>query len=203
MPTEPEVFALADHALNDVVQQIGDDQWQLAIPEWIKLGRVSRDGLTLRALLNYHAYDDAWVPAMVAGQTMDDVGDGKWKDEDLLGEDPKKNFAAIVETAVSAALAVTPGQLMQTAHLSFGDFSVQEYFWQISQFRAFRAYEFGVLIGVDPTLPEDLVAGLWEQLQPNVEHWRAIGVYGPAVPLPADAPLHDKLLGITGREPRH
>jgi|SRR5450631_312204 len=136
MPTEPEVFALADHALNSVVQQIGDDQWQLAIPEWIKLGRVSRDGLTLRALLNYHAYDDAWVPAMVAGKTMDAVGAGKWKHEDLLGEDPKKKFAAIVETAASAALAVTP-------------------------------------------------------------------VFGPAVPVPADAPLQDKLLGLTGRQPQH
>jgi len=128
---------------------------------------------------------------------------GAWKDEDLLGDDPKKNFAAIVDAAVSAALAVTPEQLKHTAHLSFGDFTVQEYFWQISQFRAFRACELAVLIGVDPTLPNELVAGLWEQLQPHVEQWRAIGVFGLAVPVPADAPLQDKLLGLTGRQPQH
>jgi hypothetical protein len=92
--------------------------------------------------------------------------------------------------------------LLQTAHLSFGDFTVQEYFWQITQFRAFRAYEFAVLIGADPTLPDDLVRGVWDQLQPHVEQWRAIGVFGPAIQVPADAPLQDKLLALSGRQPR-
>jgi hypothetical protein len=199
---EPELFILADRALDDVVQRIRDDQWSLAIPEWIRVGRVSRDGLDLRTLVNYHAYDDSWVPDMLAGRTMAEVGAAKWKDEDLLGEDPRASFAAIVETAVAAAALVTPQQLLQTAHLSFGDFTVQEYFWQITQFRAFRAYEFAVLIGADPTLPDDLVRGVWDQLQPHVEQWRAIGVFGPAIQVPADAPLQDKLLALSGRQPR-
>jgi hypothetical protein len=199
---EPELFILADRALDRVVQQINGDQWDLPIPEWIRTGRVSRDGLDLRTLINYHAYDDIWVPDMVAGHTMAEVGATKWKDEDLLGADPKAGFSAIVESAVTAAANVTAHQLTQTAHLSFGDFTIQEYFWQITQFRAFRAYEFAVLLGADPTLPDDLVRGLWDQLQPHVEQWRAIGVFGPAIAVPESASLQDKLLALSGREPR-
>ncbi len=198
---EPEVFVLADQALNRVVQQVEEDQWQLPIPQWIPIGRVSREGLDLRAVLNYHAYDDIWVPDMLAGHTMAEVGADKWKGEDLLGDDPKGNFARIVEAAVVAAQQVTPEQLQQSAHLSFGDFTIQHYFWQITQFRALRAYEFAVLIGVEPILPDRLVQGLWEQLAPIAEEWRAIGVFGPAVDVPADAPLQDRLLALTGRQP--
>jgi len=199
---EPPLFVLADRTLNAVVQQINDDQWSMSIPEWIALGRVSRDGLTLRKLINYHAYDDIWVPDMLAGKTMDEVGAQKWKNEDLLGKDPKTNFAAIVHAAVEAAQRVTPEQLEQTAHLSFGDFTVREYFWQITQFRTFRAYEFAALIGADTTLPVDLVSGVWEQLLPNVEQWREIGVFGSKIDVPDEAPLQDRLLGLTGRPPR-
>src|SRR5450432_2492977 len=180
--SELGLFILADRALDQVVQQINDDQWQLPIPEWIKLGRVSRDGLDLRTLINYHAYDDIWLPDIVAGRTMAEVGASKWKDEDLLGADPKASFTTIIESAVTAAANVTARQLTQIAHLSFGDFAVQ--------------------IGADPTLPDELVRGLWEQLQPHVEQWRAIGVFGPAVEVPDDASLQDKLLALTGREPR-
>lgn len=201
---EPELFVLADRSLNNVVQQVRDDQWRLPIPEWIAVGsQVNRDDLDLRTILNYHAYDDIWVPDMLAGRTMAEVGADKWKGEDLLGDDPKANFAAIVEAASAAAEAVTPEQLQRIAHLSFGDFTIQEYFWQITQFRAFRAYEFASLIGVDPTLPDDLVRGVWDQLQPNVEAWRSMGVFGPAVEVPETASLQDKLLGLTGRRPRY
>lgn len=201
---EPELFILADRTLDDVVQQIRDDQWGLAIPEWIAVGSsVKRDEVDLRAMLNYHAYDDIWVPDMLAGRTMAEVGESKWKGEDLLGDDPKASFHTIVEAAVAAAAVVTPEQLEQTAHLSFGDFTIREYFWQITQFRALRAYEFACLIGVDPTLPDDLVRGVWDQLQPNVEAWRSMGVFGPAVEVPETASLQDKLLGLTGRRPRY
>ena len=199
---EPQLFVLADHALDKVVQQITGNQWSLSIPDWIAVGRVARDGLTLRELVNYHAYDDIWVPDVLAGRTMEEVGSDKWKDQDLLGDDPKSSFSAIVRSASEAAEKVTAAQLQQTAHLSFGDFTVQEYFWQITQFRTFRAYEFASLIGTDTTLPDELVQGVWDQLQPNVEQWRKIGVFGPEVKVADDAPLQDKLLGLTGRQPR-
>jgi hypothetical protein len=43
---------------------------------------------------------------------------------------------------------------------------------------------------------------MWDELAPEAEAWRAMGVYGPAVAVPDDASLQDRLLALSGREPR-
>jgi hypothetical protein len=67
------VFILADHALNRVVAQIAPDQWDMTMPASFAR-RDTEQVPTLREIINYHAYDDAWVPDMVAGRTMAEVG---------------------------------------------------------------------------------------------------------------------------------
>jgi uncharacterized protein (TIGR03086 family) len=195
--TEPEVFVLADQALNRVVSQIKDEQWDMEMPDSFPRRQTDRRP-TLHEVINYHAYDDAWVPDMLAGRTMDEVGKDKFKG-DLLGDDPMKSFAAIVEKACAASRRLD--DLDRTVHTSFGDFPAREYFWQTNYFRGLRANDIARVIGADPTLPDDLVEGLWEELSPIAESMRAIGVYPPAVPVPDDAPLQDRLLGLTGRRP--
>jgi hypothetical protein len=194
---EPEVFVLAERALADVVAHVTAAQWPMTMPP--SFATAQRDQVpTLREVINYHAYDDAWVPAMLAGQTMDEVGADTF-DGDLLGADPRASFEAIVERACAAAAAVR--DLDQVAHLSFGDYSIREYLWQINFFRGVRAHEIARIIGYDVTLPPDLVQGLWDEVRPNAEEWRSIGVFSAAVEVPADAPLLDRLLGLTGRDP--
>jgi uncharacterized protein (TIGR03086 family) len=193
--TEPKVFILAEEALLKVVEQIKDDQWDMKMPDDFIM---NTETATLRELINYHAYDDAWVPDMLASKTMEEAGKDKF-DGDLLGEDPKASFAAIVEKSIAAARAVE--DLEKPAHLSFGDYTIREYFWQITNFRGMRAHDIAKVIGVDPTLPDALVQGLWDQVAPHAEEWRAIGVFGPKIEVPEDASLMDKLLGLTGRQP--
>lgn len=135
---------------------------------------------------------------MLAGRTMEESGADTF-DGDLLGEALATSFAAIVEKACAAAAEVR--DLDQIAHLSFGDYSIREYLWQINFFRGVRANEIGRIIGCDPTLPPELVQGLWDEVSPNAEEWRTIGVFGPAIEVPGDAPLMDRLLGLTGRDP--
>jgi len=45
------------------------------------------------------------------------------------------------------------------------------------------------------------VQGLWDELTPHAEEWRTIGVFPAAVPIPEDAPLLHRLLGLTGGHP--
>jgi uncharacterized protein (TIGR03086 family) len=194
---EQEVFVLADHALRRVIDQVGDEQWGMEMPPEFAM-RAPQQRVTLREVVNYHAYDDAWVPDMLAGRTMEEVGKDKF-DGDLLGGDPKGNFARIVEAACAAARAVD--DLERTVHCSFGDFTAREYFRQINSFRGLRAHDIARVIGVDSALPPDLVRGLWEEIYPHAEEWRAIGVFGPAVEVPEDADLQARLLGLTGRQP--
>jgi hypothetical protein len=194
---EPDVFRLADRALARVVAHIEPGQWDVILPASFAT-RSRPEPPPLRALVNYHAYDDAWVPDMLAGLTMDEAGSDQF-DGDLLGERPATSFEAIVERACAAAATVT--DLDAVAHLSFGDFTVREYFWQINQFRALRAHDIAREIGVDPDLSEELVQGIWDEVRPHAEQWRSMGVYPAAVPVPDDAPLLDRLLGLTGRQP--
>jgi len=194
---ESDVFVLADRALNDVVAQIRDDQWNMEMPANFARRDTGRRP-KLREIINYHAYDDAWVPDMLAGRTMDEAGRDKF-DGDLLGADPKASFAALVDAACAAAAQLDdPDRIV---HCSFGDFSAREYFWQINVFRGLRAHDLALAIGVEPRLPDELVQGIWDEISPHVEEWRAIGVFPTAVPVPESSPLLDRLLGITGRPP--
>ncbi len=195
---EAEVFVLADRALAGVVARIRPDQWEMAMPP--DFARRGEDGPppTLRSIVNYHAYDDAWVPDMLAGRTMEEAGAEKF-DGDLLGDHPVESFEAIVAAACDAAAAVTDFDMV--AHLSFGDFTVREYLWQINSFRGLRAHDIAKVIGIDSDLPPELVQGIWDEVSPHAEEWRTIGVFPAAVPVPDDAPLLDRLLGLTGRDP--
>ena len=86
-------------------------------------------------------------------------------------------------------------------HLSYGDFPARVYLKHITSFRGLRVYDIAKFIGANTTLPPDLVQGLWDEIEPHAEDWRKMGVYGPAVEVPEDAPLQDRLLGLTGRRP--
>jgi uncharacterized protein (TIGR03086 family) len=195
--SEPEVFELADRALARVVGRVGPEQWDETLPASFAT-RARPQPPTVRELINYHAYDDAWVPHTLAGLTMEEAGADTFSG-DLLGDDPVGRFEAIVDAACAAAGAVT--DLDAVAHLSFGDYTVREYFWQINSFRALRVHDIATALGQSVDLEPELVQGVWDEVSPHAEEWRTIGVYGPAVPVPEGAPLLDRLLGLTGRQP--
>jgi uncharacterized protein (TIGR03086 family) len=195
---EPEVYALAVSTLAGVLAQVRDDQWDMVLPPSFAR-RDSQSTPTLREVVNYHAYNDAWVPDMLAGKTMAEAGIDNFKG-DLLGDRPAASYAAIAETATRAALALE--DLDRVVHCSFGDFKAREYFWQASYFAGLRAHDIARVVGADLVLPPALVEGLWEELSPNAAEWRAMGVFPPEVPVPPDAPLRDRLLGMAGRDPK-
>ncbi|MFA4966133.1 MAG: hypothetical protein WC709_10950, partial [Thermoleophilia bacterium] len=189
---EKDVFILADEALKHVVDQIRDEQWDNVVPDELT---PRQPGSTLRRVIDYHAYDDAWVPDVLAGRTKEEVGD-KYE-ADLLGDHPKLNFASIAESAVLAVRAFD--DLDRTVHLSYGDYPAREYLKHISCFRGLRVCDIARFIGADTVMPAELVRGLWDEIAPEAEQWRQMGVFGPAVEVPEDAPLQDRLLGLTGR----
>ena len=194
---EQEVFVLADRALANVVDQVRDEQWEMQMPPDFSMAQDDAP-VTLRKVVNSHAYDEAWVPDILAGRTMDQVGSDKF-DGDLLGDDPRASFAALVDAACAAVEQLDDPE--RTTHLSYGDYPAREYLTHITSFRGLRAYDIAKVIGADTALPADLVQGLWDQIEPSAEEWRAMGVFGPRVEVPADASLQDRLLGLTGRDP--
>ena len=55
--------------------------------------------------------------------------------------------------------------------------------------------------GQDAGLDEDFAAQLLEGMRPIEQLLRDSGQYGPAVPVPDDAPVVDRLMGFVGRDP--
>ena len=138
------------------------------------------------------------IPDMLAGKTMEEAGRDNFKG-DLLGATPKHAFAAVVDRACKAVWDIQ--DLDSTVNTSFGDFSARDYLIQITYFRGLRAHDIAKVIGVDPTLQADLVQGLWDELSPVADEWRQMGAFPPRVAVAHDAPLQDRLLGLTGRDP--
>lgn len=193
---EQDVFVIADEALAGVVDRIGDEQWGMPMPDWFQTGRV--EGVTLRMIIGYHAYDDAWVPDTLAGQTIEEVGDRYAGD--LLGDEPKASFRAIGHKAIAAVEGLSDADLDRAVHLTYGDFPAREYLTHIISFRGFRVFDIAKAIGADTTMPAGLVDGLFDLIVPNLDQWRAIGVVPPALPAPAGADRQTELLCLVGRE---
>src|SRR6266700_2761137 len=124
---EQEVFVMADAALCDVVGRIGGDPWGMGVPGGFQANPAQKD-LDLRRIINYHAYDDAWVPVVLAGKTTAEVGSRH--DGDLLGADPKATFRAIAERAIEAVWALGDGDA--PVHLSYGTYPAREYLQHIT-----------------------------------------------------------------------
>jgi uncharacterized protein (TIGR03086 family) len=195
--SELEVFVEADQALLEVIEQIDDRQWATVLPDWFMRSDSQRD-VSLRQLIEYHAYDEAWVPDMLAGRTMDEADKEKFSG-DLLGDNPIANYRRLARAAQDAARSHT--DLDRVVHCSFGDYPAREFLWQANYFRGIRAYDVAKLIGTDPHLSPALVQGLWEELIPHAEEWRTIGVFKKAVEVPEDASLLHRLVALTGRQP--
>ncbi len=191
---QPELFLASEKALTAIVSQIRDDQWDLKAPKEMVFDGT--DKWTVRSLINYHAYDDAWVPDVLAGKTKEEVGT-KY-DGDLLGANPMESWNAIVDKASNAA---KNADLKMNVHLSYGDFPAEEYLYHISLFRTLRTVDFARFLGFDDTLPEDLAQGMYKYVMKNEDYLRNIGVIGTAIEVPSDALYFERLMGVTGREP--
>lgn len=187
---EQQLYVLAQQTLGSVIEQIDADQWDLPAETGMSSG-------TVRDLVVAHARDAQWVGHVLAGRTIED-GKSVFP-EQPLGADLKADWRAISERAKAEALALTDPD--RVVHLSFGDFIAREYLQQIITYSGLQAWDLARLIKVDDTLPAELVHGMTEMLAPIAEQWRELGVFGPAVTVPAEASAQDKLLALTGRRP--
>src|ERR1019366_1200262 len=70
----------------------------------------------VRTLISHMLYELAWVPDILGGKTVGEVGT-KY-DDDLIGDDLSKNWRRIEN---DAQIAVRQTNLNQTIHLSYGD----------------------------------------------------------------------------------
>jgi hypothetical protein len=188
-----ELFLLANQTLLDVVKQVKEDQMELVLPEsdsWMP-------NMPVRQSLNIHAYENRCVPEAFNGK-KDFIVNAEFK-EDLLGEHPQENYEKYHTLAQEAVKNLDDPE--KIVHITYGDFTATDYLRDIIIERGFAAYDLAKFIGADTTLPDDLVKGLWEITVPVAETLREYGVFKIKIDVSEDAPLQQRLLGLTGRDP--
>jgi hypothetical protein len=187
---EQQLFLASDAALREVIDQFTPASLQLAVPaEW-----STNKTTTMLGLLANHAKDEAWVPDVIAGKTMEQVGDA-WKG-DLLGSDPIRSYDKLNDLATAAvSKPIADGQI---AHLSYGDFPVATFLEHTSYYRGFQAPLVAKVAGIPFHMSDDLIDMLWESVEPQIEDLRAIHVFGPPTEAPDGADRQDLLLAMTG-----
>ena len=76
--------------------------------------------------------------------------------------------------------------------------------WSLSFDLPQHGWDLAVATGQDATIDREEVELLWGSLTGDPANWdwqRANGWYGPPVPVPEDAPVQDRVLGLLGRDP--
>jgi uncharacterized protein (TIGR03086 family) len=181
------LFQRAAEGFGRHVHSTGEGQWHDPTPdtEW-----------DVRMLVNHVTVEQLWVPPLVQGSSVVDVG-GRF-DGDQLGDDP----VAAWDAAVGGSLAAfgASDTLEKTVSLSSGEKVVAEYCWEMLTDALIHSWDLARGIGADETLDSELVGLVYERTLPVAEHLHETGLFAPPVPVPADSPLQTKLLAIFGRQ---
>jgi uncharacterized protein (TIGR03086 family) len=180
-------FRRAVEQFGDKVHAVPDDAWTNETPcsEW-----------NVRALVNHLVNEASWVPPLMQGRTVAEVGSRF--DGDLLGDEPA---AAWDRAAVAAADAMSaPDAMTSTVHVSFGEITGEEYCEQLFTDFVIHGWDLARGIGADDTLDAEFAARLYEEMAPREADLRGYGMYGDHVDAAPDADTQTKLLAIFGRQ---
>lgn len=170
------------------VRRMEQDQWDNPTPctEW-----------AVRDLLNHLVNEQLWVPWLLDGATMEQVGDRF--DGDQLGLDP----VAAWQQASAAARAAwdAPKAVSGEVHVTGGKIATEDYGWQMTLDLTVHSWDLARGLGVDDGLDPDLVETVHSVFAPHVESMQGLGIFAPPQPVAADADQQSRLLALLGRQP--
>lgn len=153
---------------------------------------------SVRDVVDHTVAENLWVPDLLAGRTVDEVGDRY--EGDVLGLDPLGAYRDSARRAAEAA--ARPGVLEATVHCSFGDLTGAVYLAQRLFDLVVHAWDLAAGAGLDRRLDEGLVSMLFPLVDAWMPRWQGSGIFAAPVPVAEGVPLQDRLLALTGRDPR-
>ncbi len=153
------------------------------------------DDWDVATLAHHVIYGNYWVPPLVAGETIDEVGDRF--EGDIVGGDISGAFRASGALAVEAFNA--PGAMEAPCPVSYGPVPGSVYCGHRLIDVLIHGWDMAVAIGYDTVLPADLVDACLAVAEPQAEGFAASGAFGHAPDLPEGAGPQTRLLAILGR----
>ena len=181
------MYEMASRQFGEKVFAIKDDQWSDSTPctAW-----------DVRALVNHLVYETAWIPPLLGGRTIAQVGDAL--DGDLLGDDPKGEWRRRADQA-SAAVA-EEGALDRTVQISRGEVPGGEYVFEVMADLVVHGWDLARAIGSDETIDPQLLEAVYPFYEPIVAILKQTGAFGPDVEPPLGADRQTLLLAMLGRQ---
>jgi uncharacterized protein (TIGR03086 family) len=187
MPVDlAEVHAGALDHTRGYVAGIGADQWDT---ESVCVG------WDVHTLLNHVVSGNLWVPELVEGHTIEEVGNRL--DGDVLGGDPLGAYDASSGAAIAAFRE--EGALERPVGVSYGPVPGAVYCGHRFLDVLVHGWDLAESTGQDANLPEDLVEACWEVLEPQLEGLLGSGMFGERVEVPAGSDRQTELLAALGR----
>ncbi|HML01507.1 MAG TPA: TIGR03086 family metal-binding protein [Acidimicrobiales bacterium] len=172
-----------------LVAGVGPEQWYDETPctEW-----------DVRMLVHHLLYEQRWVPLLLEGLTIAEVGDRF--DGDLMGDDAM-TWAGVLASSIEEAHAAVarPNALERTVHLSYGDTSGEEYVMQLTGDLAIHAWDLARATGQDDAIDPGAIALLLPWAEAYAELLAGSGMFGSPVDLGPNAHDEVRLLGLVGR----
>jgi uncharacterized protein (TIGR03086 family) len=149
----------------------------------------------VRALLNHVVSGNLWVPELIDGKTIDEVGDRL--DGDVLGADPLDAYDRSAELA--AAAFRDAGAMDRPVAVSYGPVPGSIYCGHRFMDVLVHGWDLAASTGQDTTLDPDLVDACWEVVEPQQELLAGSGMFGTEIAIALDADRQTALLAVLGR----
>jgi uncharacterized protein (TIGR03086 family) len=150
---------------------------------------------SVRDLVAHVLDEQLWIPPLVDGLTIAEVGDRFAGDQ--IGADAVGAWSAAQAEVVSVLDVSGVGQ--RIVSLSYGESTADAYVTQVSADTLVHTWDLARALDADEQL--DAGDALWaiDVLSPMLDSARAAGVFGPALEVSADADALTRLLALTGR----
>ena len=179
------LFDTADGEFSARLHAVRDDQWTEQTPcsDW-----------NVRGLVNHMVYEYLWIPELLGGATIAEVGTRF--DGDVLGAEPLRAWTA-ASRAAGEAIAATP--LDKMINVSWGQIPADEYIGQFLTDVAVHGWDLAKGIGYDDTIDPTVVAELLPGVEGNAAALTGSGMFGSPVDVPAAADPQTRLLAHLGR----
>lgn len=186
-----DVKELHNRALDffgELVAGVPEDAWKNSTPceDW-----------DVRVLVNHNVNENWWACELLAGKTIEEVGDRF--EGDLLADEPLEAYDASAE-AVRRVLAPLE-DLDSSVHVSYGPVTARRYLEDRYVDLAVHGWDLAVATGQDAKIPSELAESAYEAMAAQVEQVRESEAFGAEVEVPDDADAQTKLLGLLGRDP--
>jgi uncharacterized protein (TIGR03086 family) len=153
------------------------------------------DDYDVRGLLSHVVSGNLWVEPLVAGKTIEEVGDRY--DGDVIGDDPGAAYDASARIAGDAF--ERPGAMEVPVAVSYGPVPGEVYAGHRFIDVLIHGWDLAVATGQNTALDPELVETCWEIVRPQQDLLRGSGAFGNEIEVPDSADSQTRLLAVLGR----